>query len=184
MSRRASATRTPRAPTAPASLTATGSISSVALNWAAATDNIGVARYNVHRRPTAGLRADDCEPDRAADGHDLHRHGPRGRHLLLQASPPRMPPATSDRRPPEASGVTTGDVTAPSAPGTLTASAGAGSAGLAWGAANDNVGGRPVQRAPVDDGRLHADRSQPHRAGDDARLHAMRASPPGPTTTG
>ena len=42
-------------PTAPASLTATGSISSVALSWATATDNVGVARYNVHRSTTAGF---------------------------------------------------------------------------------------------------------------------------------
>ena len=43
------------APSAPASLTATGSISSVALSWPAATDNVGVVRYNVHRGTTAGF---------------------------------------------------------------------------------------------------------------------------------
>ena len=45
-----------QAPTAPAGLTATGSIGQVAARRGrAATDNIGVARYNVHRGTTAGF---------------------------------------------------------------------------------------------------------------------------------
>ena len=44
-----------QAPTAPAGLTATGSIGQAQLSWTAATDNIGVARYNVHRGTTAGF---------------------------------------------------------------------------------------------------------------------------------
>ena len=58
-------------------------------------------RYNVHRGTTAGFTPSDGEPDRAADRHELHRHRPRRRHLLLQASPPRTPPATSAPRPPK-----------------------------------------------------------------------------------
>jgi hypothetical protein len=44
-----------QAPTAPGSLTATGSIGQVQLGWSAATDNLGVARYNVHRGTSAGF---------------------------------------------------------------------------------------------------------------------------------
>jgi hypothetical protein len=42
-------------PTAPASLTATGSVSSVSLSWPAATDNVGVDHYNVYRSTTSGF---------------------------------------------------------------------------------------------------------------------------------
>ena len=55
----------------------------VTLSWTAATDNVGVARYNVHRGTTRRLHADRGEPDRAADRDELHRHGARRRHLLL-----------------------------------------------------------------------------------------------------
>ena len=42
-------------PSAPGTLTATGGLGQVALSWGAATDNVGVARYNVHRGTTAGF---------------------------------------------------------------------------------------------------------------------------------
>jgi hypothetical protein len=42
-------------PTAPASLAATGSIGQVSLTWNAATDDVGVVRYNVHRSATPGF---------------------------------------------------------------------------------------------------------------------------------
>ena len=44
-----------QAPTAPGGLTASGSLGSASLNWVAATDDVGVARYNVHRGSTAGF---------------------------------------------------------------------------------------------------------------------------------
>ena len=51
-------------PTAPSGLTANGGLGQAQLNWTAASDNIGVARYNVHRgtspasrpRPPTGSR--------------------------------------------------------------------------------------------------------------------------------
>jgi fibronectin type 3 domain-containing protein len=42
-------------PTAPSGLAATASADAVTLSWTAATDNIGVARYNVHRGTSAGF---------------------------------------------------------------------------------------------------------------------------------
>ena len=42
-------------PSAPGTLTATGSLNSAQLNWGAATDNVGVVRYNVHRSTTPGF---------------------------------------------------------------------------------------------------------------------------------
>jgi hypothetical protein len=42
-------------PTAPANLTAAGSIGAATLAWGAATDNVGVAGYNVHRATASGF---------------------------------------------------------------------------------------------------------------------------------
>ncbi len=42
-------------PTAPGTLTATGGAAGASLNWGAATDNVGVTRYNVHRSTTSGF---------------------------------------------------------------------------------------------------------------------------------
>jgi hypothetical protein len=42
-------------PTAPSGLTATGAIGTATLSWTAATDNVGVVNYNVHRSTTSGF---------------------------------------------------------------------------------------------------------------------------------
>ncbi len=43
------------APSAPASLTATGGAGQTTLSWSASTDDVGVARYNVYRSTTSGF---------------------------------------------------------------------------------------------------------------------------------
>jgi predicted phage tail protein len=43
------------APSAPTGLNATGATGKVTLNWTAATDNVGVTKYNVHRSTTSGF---------------------------------------------------------------------------------------------------------------------------------
>ena len=42
-------------PTAPSGLTATGGIGQASLSWTAAADDVGVAKYNVHRSATSGF---------------------------------------------------------------------------------------------------------------------------------
>ena len=42
-------------PTAPSGLSASTAVGSVTLSWAASSDNVGVARYNLHRSQTAGF---------------------------------------------------------------------------------------------------------------------------------
>ena len=42
-------------PSAPGTLTATGGLGQASLSWGAASDNIGVIRYNVHRATTSGF---------------------------------------------------------------------------------------------------------------------------------
>ncbi len=87
----------------------------VTLNWNAATDNVGVARYAVHRSTTAGFTPSAATRIAYGDRrHDLRRHRPRARHLSLprrrrgrrrQRGRPvdrgvrRPPPATRRRRP-------------------------------------------------------------------------------------
>jgi hypothetical protein len=45
------------APSAPTALSAAGSVGSAVLNWGAATDNVGVARYDVYRSAASGFVA-------------------------------------------------------------------------------------------------------------------------------
>src|SRR6185503_9189576 len=42
-------------PTAPGGLSASGSLGTASLAWSAATDDVGVARYDVHRSTTQGF---------------------------------------------------------------------------------------------------------------------------------
>ena len=63
----------------PTALAATVAGSTVNLSWTAATDNVGVARYNVHRGDDLRLHAERGEPGRTADRDELHRPGPRRR---------------------------------------------------------------------------------------------------------
>ena len=69
-------------PGSPGTLQATGALGSASLSWSAATDNVGVVRYNVHRSTVAGFVPGRLEPHRTADRHDLHRQR-LGRHVLL-----------------------------------------------------------------------------------------------------
>jgi fibronectin type 3 domain-containing protein len=126
------------APTAPASLTATGSISSVALSWPAATDNVGVTRYNVHRSTVAGFVPSAANRVAQPTGTTFTDTGLAAGTYYYRVTAEDAAGNVGSASP-QAAGTTTGDLTAPSAPGTLTATAGTGSAGLAWGAANDNV---------------------------------------------
>ncbi|MCA2180991.1 Ig-like domain-containing protein [Nonomuraea glycinis] len=49
-----------QAPTAPGSLTATGGPRSASLTWTAATDNVGVTGYTIHRSTTPGFTPSDA----------------------------------------------------------------------------------------------------------------------------
>ena len=126
------------APTAPGGLSASGSISSVALSWTAATDNVGVARYNVHRSTTAGFTPSAAnriaQPTGTTYTDTGLAAGTYHYRVTAEDAAGNVGPASA-----EAAGTTTGDIAAPSAPGTLSATPGSGSATLNWGAATDNV---------------------------------------------
>ena len=72
------------APSAPTSLVATGSLSSVALSWVASTDNVGVTRYNVHRSTSPGFTPAAGNRIAQPTGDELLGHRPRRWHVLLR----------------------------------------------------------------------------------------------------
>ena len=127
-------------PSAPGTLTATGGLGQVNLSWGAATDNIGVLRYNVYRAYLVRVHAQRGQPDRTADRNELHGQRARDRHLLL-------PGDRRGRRRESRSALERGERVrdrghdaAERARCGLAASAAGNSVNLSWNAATDNVG--------------------------------------------
>ena len=128
------------APSAPATLNATGGVTSVALSWSAATDNVAVSRYNVHRSTTAGFTPSAAnriaQPTTArATPTPRCRVGTYYYRVTAEDAAGNIGAAS-----PQASAVVTGDITAPSAPTGVTATGSSSSVALAWTASTDNVG--------------------------------------------
>ncbi|WP_270888966.1 galactose oxidase-like domain-containing protein [Pedococcus sp. 5OH_020] len=129
------------APSAPPSLTATGGIGRVDLTWAAATDDIGVAAYDVYRSTTAGfLPGPANQVAQVAGTSTSYRDAglPAGTYYYRVKSED----AAANLSPPsvEATATVLSDTTAPNAPTALTATATSGQVALSWTAATDNVG--------------------------------------------
>jgi hypothetical protein len=124
-------------PTAPTNLTATGAIGTVTLNWTAASDNTGVAKYSVYRSTTSGFTPDVTNrigQTAATNYTDTVAAGTYFYKVKAEDLVGNLSPASN-----EASAVV-GDTSPPTAPGTLTATGAVGKATLSWGAASDNVG--------------------------------------------
>ncbi|HEX7254734.1 MAG TPA: LamG-like jellyroll fold domain-containing protein [Gaiellaceae bacterium] len=127
-------------PTAPQNLTATGAVSSASLDWTAATDNVAVHRYNVHRSTSAGFVPTDTNrvaqvASTSTSYTDTGLAGGTYFYVVVAED------AAGNKGPPsnEASAAVTADTQAPTAPGTLSATGLPGAANLTWGAAADNV---------------------------------------------
>ena len=155
-----------------------GGLSSASLSWGAASDNMGVVRYNVHRGTTCGVHAVVGEPGRAADGDELHRYG-RRRAATTTGSTAEDAAGNVGPFSNEAA-ATVGDTQAPSAPGTLSAVGSVGQATLSWGAATDNVGVRRYNVHRGTHGRLHARR---RRTGSRSRPRPATSTRPRPAPT-
>ena len=93
----------------------------VSLGWGAATDNVGVARYNVHRGTSAGFTPSAANRIAQPTGDDVRRLRADARARTGTASPPRTRPANVGPASNEASAAATADTTAPTPPTTLTA---------------------------------------------------------------
>ena len=126
------------APSAPTGLGGTVVGRTVNLTWTGSTDDVGVARYNVHRGTTAGFTPTAGNRIAQPTGTSYADTG-LARHLLLQASPPRTPPATS--APPRTSTRRPSRTRLrPRAPSGVTAVAAGSTVNVSWTAATDNVG--------------------------------------------
>ena len=95
-------------------LTATGAIGRATLSWGAATDNVGVTRYNVHRGTTAGFTPSAANRIAQPTGTSYVDHGRRD--LLLPCHRRGRRRATSAPPSNEASATVTADTIAPTAP--------------------------------------------------------------------
>ena len=73
-------------PSAPGNLQGTGNIGGSTLSWTAATDNVGVVRYEIYRSTTPGFTPSAANFVGQTTGTELHRRGPRHRHLLLRGA--------------------------------------------------------------------------------------------------
>ena len=124
-------------PSAPGALVASGGVSSAVLSWSAATDNVGVVRYNVHRGTSAGFTpslANRVAQPTGTSYTDAVAAGSYYYRVSAEDAAGNVGPFSNEVS------ATVGDTVAPSAPGTLSAVGSIGRATLSWGAATDNVG--------------------------------------------
>ena len=127
------------APSAPTNLSASGRVGAVSLTWTAATDNVGVTKYNVHRSTTAGFTPSAANKvGQSTDASFTDSGVPTGTYSYRVTAED----AAGNVGPPsgEATATALADTTPPSKPAGLTATATARSASLSWTAAADDVG--------------------------------------------
>ena len=126
-------------PSAPGTLTATGGLGQVNLSWGAATDNIGVLRYNVYRSTTPGFTPSAANRIAQPTGTSYTDSGlATGTYyyrVIAEDGAGNLGPPSN-----EASASATADTTPPSVPGGLAAAAAGNTVNLSWNAATDNVG--------------------------------------------
>lgn len=125
-------------PTAPSGLTATAAASTVTLGWAAATDNVGVTGYDVHRSTTAGFTPSPATliATTVSLGHVDAGLAPGTYHYRVIARD-----LAGLSGPPSAAAQATiqGDLSTPTMPTNLVATGGIGQVGLSWTASTDDV---------------------------------------------
>jgi fibronectin type 3 domain-containing protein len=125
-------------PSGPGALTAIGSIGKATLTWGAASDNVGVVRYNVHRSTTAGFtpsQANRIAQPATTSYTDATSTGTYFYKVTAEDAAGNVGPASN-----EASATVTADTQAPSAPAGLNATAAGTTVNLSWSASADNVG--------------------------------------------
>ena len=158
-----------QAPSTPSNLNGAGSLSSVALTWSGSTDNVGVTRYNLHRGTTAGFTPSAAnriaQPTGTAYTDTGLAAGTYYYRVTAEDAAGNISALSN-----EASAVVTGDVAARRRRDRCPRPA-VSSVGLTWTAATDNVAVSPLQRPPVDDRRVHAERREPDRTADLTELH-------------
>ena len=123
-------------PSAPGTLTATAAGSTINLSWGAASDNVGVSRYNLHRGTTSGFTPTTAnriaQPTGLSHADTTLAPGTHFYKLTAEDAAGNIGPLSNT------ASATVADTTPPSTP-TLNATGGAGQATLTWTAATDNV---------------------------------------------
>ena len=137
------------APTAPGSLTATAAAGTVDLAWQAATDNVGVTGYDVHRGASAGFTptaANRIAQVNATAYRDSGLAAGTYHYKVIALDAAGNASVSSN-----VASATVPDTQAPTAPGSLTANVSSNAADLAWQSSTDNVGvvGYDVHRGTV-----------------------------------
>ncbi len=125
------------APSAPGVLSASGGLSSASLSWGAASDNVGVSRYNVYRGTSAGFTpsvANRVAQPTGLSYLDSVAAGTYFYRVVAEDAAGNLGPASNE------ASTTVGDTAAPSVPGSLAAVGAVGRATLSWSASTDNVG--------------------------------------------
>lgn len=127
------------APSAPGSLTGTGSIGTANLSWTAATDNVGVTQYNVYRSNTPGFTPSVANRIAQTAGTSWSDTGGAGTYyyqVTAQDAAGNVGAASN-----EVSTTILADTSPPTAATSLSANAiSGGLVNLNWAAATDNVG--------------------------------------------
>ncbi len=128
------------APTAPTAVSATATGSTIAVTWAASTDNVGVAGYSVYRGVTSNFvpSASNKVADVTSTKFDNTTVPPGTYFYQVVASDAagNVSPATASA----AVTVVAQDTTAPTVPAPVSAVVSGTSATVSWGASTDNVG--------------------------------------------
>ena len=125
-------------PTAPGTLNAVGSVGRATLTWGAATDNVGVVRYNVHRGTSAGFTpavGNRIAQPTGTGYTDLTSPGSYFYKVTAEDAAGNIGAASN-----EAEATVTADTNAPSTPAGLAGSVVGGNVNLSWSASTDDVG--------------------------------------------
>ena len=125
-------------PSAPSGLAASVAGTTVSLIWNAATDDVGVARYDVYRGTSAGFTPTGSNRVAQPGGTTYGDTGlaPRTYYYKVAAEDAAGNVSSASNE----VTATIADTTAPSAPASLTATGGTGQATLSWSASTDDVG--------------------------------------------
>ena len=124
-------------PTAPGTLTATGAVGKATLSWGAATDNVGVSKYDLYRSTTSGFTpsvANRIAQPAGTSYTDTTTPGTYYYRVAAEDGAGNIGPASN-----EASASVLADTTPPSAPSSLAASVAGGTVNLSWTGSTDDV---------------------------------------------
>ena len=124
-------------PTAPGALSASGAVGKATLSWGAATDNVGVVKYDLYRSSVSGFTpalGNRIAQPTGTSYTDTTAPGSYYYKVAAEDGAGNIGPASN-----EASATVLADTTAPTAPSNLTASVAGGTVNLSWSASSDDV---------------------------------------------